>query len=205
MLRLTKAGATALALLGSVATAGAADIITYEPTPSATPVYSPTRAANWTGPYAGLIGGYGWGGSTVTNRGILGGGYAGYNFQVNESMVLGVEGDVTATGKTGTSAGTTVTNPWNATLRGRVGYAVGRSMLYGTVGVATGRVNASGTISGGSTRVGWTAGIGAETMLMENLTGRVELRHTNLGTAALTGGSISYSSTDLMVGLGMRF
>ncbi|MHA1548225.1 MAG: outer membrane protein [Alphaproteobacteria bacterium] len=199
MLRITMAGASALVLLASVGTAAAADIVTYEPTP--TPVYSPAAAANWTGPYMGIMGGYGWGGTTVANQGILGGVYAGYNFQVSPSVVAGIEGDVSATGKTGTTT-STVTNPWNATLRGRVGYTMGRTMLYGTAGVAAGNVTSTGGITGTATQVGWTAGVGAETILTENLLGRVEVRHTNLGTTA---GPISYSSTDVMAGLGLRF
>ncbi|MHA1158228.1 MAG: outer membrane protein, partial [Alphaproteobacteria bacterium] len=168
------AGASALVLLASVGTAAAADIVTYEPTP--TPVYSPAAAANWTGPYMGIMGGYGWGGTTVANQGILGGVYAGYNFQVSPSVVAGIEGDVSATGKTGTSGSQTVSNPWNATVRGRVGYTMGRSMLYGTAGVAAGGITAAGVISGSATQVGWTVGVGAETILTENLLGRLEVR-----------------------------
>jgi outer membrane immunogenic protein len=85
---------------------------------------------------------------------FMGGGQAGYNWQVNK-WVFGVEGDVDATrlrasltrnagdftgappGFFGTVAATSIfSSDWMASLRGRVGITSGRALFYGTAGVA---------------------------------------------------------------------
>ncbi len=51
--------------------ASAADLSQpYNPPPPA--AYSPVPAANWTGPYAGLTGGYAWGGGTAHQQRLAG-------------------------------------------------------------------------------------------------------------------------------------
>ncbi len=206
MLRTRVLGASAAAVLAGSGAAMAADFPVYDAGPPAPgPLYSSAPALSWTGPYVGVTGGYGRQGGTVAGNGWIGGAYAGANFQTSTNLVVGVEGDVTGTGKTGTSGGSTVSNPWNTTIRGRVGYAVNSLMVYGTTGLAVGRVKATGTTSGASTRVGWTAGAGVEAALTEKVTGRLEYRYTTLGTATLTGGSVSYKSNDVMAGIGFKF
>ena len=100
---------------------------------------------NWSGGYLGVQGGYGWGDSdhllggtneTAHNNadGGVFGGYAGYNYQFSNNMVLGVEGDIAWSGQNGgpdiivSPAG--VPNPpnavstdveWTGALRGRLG------------------------------------------------------------------------------------
>src|SRR5581483_9206177 len=60
---------------------------------------------------------------------------------------------------------------WLGTARGRLGYAVDKSLFYGTGGLAVGRVKntfqfdvtgADNYIADAETRVGWTAGAGWE-------------------------------------------
>ncbi|MEJ0097933.1 MAG: outer membrane protein [Bauldia sp.] len=173
----------------------------YAPPPAQ--AYNAAPAWSWTGPYAGLTGGYGWG--TVSNSGWIGGAYAGYNLQTNQNLVIGFEGDATFTGKSGSNGTGTVKNPWDATFRGRVGYTWGNTLLYGTAGVAAGEVKGSGGYTGSVTKVGWTAGVGLEHAFTDTVTGRVEYRHTDLGTANLAPSSVSYSSNDVLVGIGVKF
>jgi outer membrane immunogenic protein len=198
-------GASLLATVAGVGVAAAADIPGYVPPPAET--YNPAPAWSWTGPYVGLQGGYGWGGSTIGNSGWLGGAYMGYNFQTATNWVVGIEGDASATGKSGTAATITVSNPWNATVRGRVGYAFDRFMVYGTGGVAFGGVNSNqSSNSESATKAGWTVGAGVEALLTQNITGRLEFRHTNLGTATFpTNNPVAYNSNDIMVGVGFKF
>jgi outer membrane immunogenic protein len=219
MLRIRTLGAMGAGLIALVAGNGiavAADIYQMPPTSETAAYYAPASAFTWSGPYAGLQGGYGWGssttqlpaaGNTVSPNGWQGGAFAGYNFQPSGALVLGIEGDINASGKKGTSAGTTVSNTWNGSIRGRVGVAVDRFLVYGTGGVAFGNVKASsvaGTES--ATKVGWTAGLGAQAAVMENVFARAEFRHTNLGTAALPiHGATSYVSNDVTVGVGFGF
>ena len=94
MLSIRTIGVSALALVGSAGIALAADLPNYQP-PPASQVYNPAPAYNWTGPYLGLTGGYGWG----TTDGFKGGAYAGYNFQVNPNWVVGLEGDILGSGQ----------------------------------------------------------------------------------------------------------
>lgn len=207
MLRIRTLGASAAVLIAGATAAAAADVPPYGPPPAAPSYYSPAPAFTWSGPYVGLTGGYGWATtvpSTAPNNGWIGGAFAGANFQADSNLVVGIEGDFTATGKTGTGGGATVTNPWDATLRGRIGFAMDRIMIYGTGGVAVGKVTATGGITGSATRVGWTAGAGVEAALSQHVTGRLEYRHTNLGTAALSS-PVIYKSNDVMAGIGYKF
>lgn len=199
---LASVGASSLAVVFGAGLAAAADLPNYEPPPAA--AYSPAPAWSWTGPYAGLVGGYAWGGSsTVATNGWVGGGFVGYNLQTNTNLVVGLEGDLMASGKTGTVGGVTVSNPWNGTFRGRVGFAWDRFMLYGTGGVAVGGLNATTTPAQSATKVGWTAGVGLEAALTDNVTGRVEYRHTDLG--AFPTGATNYTSNDVLVGVAFKF
>jgi len=212
MSRIRTLGASAAVLLASAGVAAAADIPPYGPPPASAPsYYSPTPAFSWSGPYIGLTGGFGWAGttpSTAPNNGWIGGAFAGANFQTNTNLVVGVEGDFTATGKTGTSGGLTVSNPWDASLRGRLGFAMGQVMVYGTGGLAVGRVKAvsPGPVTESATRAGWTAGAGVEAALAQNILGRIEFRHTSLGTKAFpTAGPVTYTSNDVTAGIGVKF
>ncbi len=217
MLRVRTLGASLIALVGSAGLAGAADLNnTYEPPAAPAPVYSPTPSWSWTGPYAGLQGGYAWSSATITStpaatmNGWQGGVYGGYNFQMPNNIVVGVEGDVGATSKSGTSGGVTVKNPWDATLRGRVGYAFDRFMVYGTGGLAVGGVSAaSAGTTETQTRVGWVIGGGVEASLTDNVTARVEFRHIDLGSgtySTLTGSpKVATTSNDVLFGVGLKF
>lgn len=86
--------------LSGISAANAADAIQYqEPAPTiAAPSFS------WTGGYAGAHVGYGWGKSDfgyplndgdLKPNGFLGGVYAGYNFALENNVVLGVDADAT--------------------------------------------------------------------------------------------------------------
>jgi outer membrane immunogenic protein len=85
--------------------------------------------------------------------GVLGGAYAGYNWQVGQT-VLGIEGDVSYLGGRGSSTqalfytfpgvptldGSTIqltaNDRWLASIRGRLGYAFDQVMIYATGGAA---------------------------------------------------------------------
>ena len=189
MLSIRTVGVGALALLGSAGIAGAADLPNYQ-APPASQVYNPAPAYNWTGPYLGLTGGYGWG----TTSGWKGGGYAGYNFQVNPNWVVGLEGDIMASGQ--------ASNSWDSSVRGRLGYAYDRYLFYGTGGVAFGDIKNNGA---STTRTGWTLGAGIEAALTTNITGRLEYRYTDLGSATVGGSKVSQNSSDFLVGVGFKF
>ena len=77
--------------------------------------------------------------------------------------------------------------PWIGTLRGRVGYAFDRFLLYVTAGgaatqlISTVNVGAIGTASTTYTHGAWTAGGGIEAAVTENFSARVEYLYLDTG------------------------
>jgi outer membrane immunogenic protein len=143
-----------------------------------------------------------------TPQGVIGGAHAGYNLQYNQWAVLGLEGSVD-----GTSLSHTLVVPLNdfvgdtpgsitatsranvqGSLRGRIGIAFDRALIYGTGGVAvtgfnTTIVDTTGFFTGvpgtnatfSNTRAGWTAGGGIEYAVTDNWWVRAEYRYSNFG------------------------
>jgi outer membrane immunogenic protein len=171
----------------------------------APPPPPPPLAHNWGGFYAGINGGGAWGKSrhdeiaapTATTGdfnfpGGLFGGTGGFNWQISP-WVLGIEGDVDWVG-----LGGTVTCPNSTfqcstrsryldTLRGRVGFAWDRFLVYGTGGAAFGDIRQSfnpsfnGVNGSSADQSGWAAGGGVEFALWwPQWTGKVEYLHVGL-------------------------
>ena len=160
---------------------------------------------SWTGFYAGVNGGYGWGRSSWSDpavgaasgrfdtHGALLGGQLGYNWQLG-SVVFGVETDADWTNLTGSGIGGVcladgggqcqTKQSWFGTTRGRLGYAFGRWLPYITGGAAYGDIKAPQS-NGTSTTVnfGWSAGGGLEYSIDRNWSAKVEYLHVDLGTA----------------------
>ena len=141
MKRILLSSVAVLAL--GISAASAADIQrrVYAPVAKA-PVYV-EPIYNWSGLYIGINGGYGWGNTDVNGpfaagsghdiNGGLVGGTLGYNWQFNQ-LVFGIEGDldwmnIKGTGLCGGGVTTCTTDGrWLGTVRGRLGYAMGRFM-----------------------------------------------------------------------------
>jgi outer membrane immunogenic protein len=160
------------------------------------------------------------GDASASPNGVLGGLQAGYNWQ-GGSWVYGLEGDIQATGQrdegvfastaflgaiiNGVVATSTVTNtttyklPWFGTVRGRIGYAVDRWLLYATGGLAFGETRADSTIttafSAGvgtpppaqlfsirEVRAGWVVGAGVEAAFATNWSVKAEYLHMDFGS-----------------------
>ena len=174
MKRVFLSGVALAALMGS---ASAADLPRRPPI--AAPIAVPL-AYNWTGFYAGINGGGGWGTSSMDPidlkpQGGVFGGQAGYNWQSGQ-FVWGAETDIQWSGieASGTCRGglsCEVKNEWFGTVRGRLGYAGwDRWLVYGTGGFAYGDVTADVTNFRGvnNTGTGWTAGGGIEYAIPSN-------------------------------------
>jgi outer membrane immunogenic protein len=180
-------GAVAVIAAGWTAPAGAADL----PYGSRAPytVNQPLNGYSWAGPYIGGNLGYAWG--TVENSltkpsGFVGGAQAGYNWQIG-SWVLGLEGDIQATGADDTFAPWKFSNPWFGTVRGRVGYAFSNIMFYGTGGLAFGELRGETFgLSESHTTAGWTAGVGAEFGFAPNWSAKVEYLYVDLSNSQFT-------------------
>jgi outer membrane immunogenic protein len=164
--------------------------------------FSPSSAYNWSGFYAGVSGGYGWGavrqtppggGTTETNAsGWLAGLNAGYNFDFG-GFVIGGEADINWTnfGYENAVGGNNVRANLDGfgTARLRAGAPFGPVMPYFTGGLAVARGTVSSTTpagvttSQGNTHFGWTLGGGLEAAATENITLRAEFLHVNVGNA----------------------
>ena len=186
------------------------------------PVYKAAPAAmvaayNWTGFYLGGQAGYQWsaedhtvastGTTTVgpfpfDSKGAVYGGHAGFNWQTGQ-WVFGIEGDYegssvdgfTAVAPFGLASTFAFDQKWQASLRGRLGWAFwDRGMVYATGGVAWAKFNNTGIFdvlgvgpgpqaeTWSDTVHGWTIGAGVEWALLpnwNNWTGRVEYRYTD--------------------------
>lgn len=165
---------------------------------------------NWSGLYVGVNGGYGWNadtnGNLVDPSGGFGGGQIGYNFQ-RGNIVFGVEADfegadiqdsaTTASGKTANS-----NMDWFGTVRGRLGYAFDRALIYATGGLAYGDVTTSGTVfrypaSVSETQTGYVLGAGIEYKITPNLSVKGEYQFIDLDASAANGaGPLAISNSN---------
>ena len=219
-------GLLALAVAG---TASAADlprrmVVQQAAAPIAVPV-----AYNWTGFYAGINGGWGFGNSAWVDRigstgdfdvsGGVVGGTLGYNWQTGPT-VLGVETDLAWTdinGRTRVTCplGCTTSNNWLGTTRVRLGYAVDRWMPFVSGGAAYGDIKATtpGFAGTSDTTIGWTVGGGVEFALAGNWTAKGEYLYVDLGdvncSPAQCGGAgnskVDFTSHIVRAGLNYRF
>jgi opacity protein-like surface antigen len=147
--------------------------------------------------------------TSLTSTGFTGGAEVGCNWQANNWLVLGVEGDWEFAGLSGSNSGAvlvgTTINPftesfgsrWLSTIRGRVGVANGPWLFFATGGFAfanasfsdlisfpsTGTFNAA---SSSGTMSGWTVGGGVEWFFMPRWSLKAEYLHVDLGTKTFT-------------------
>lgn len=168
---------------------------------------APIPVFSWTGFYLGANIGGAWSNSTLTdnvtgasfstnNSGFIGGGQFGYNWQVNNNWVLGIEGDIDGTSihKTSnavpTAFGTlqgSLNTDWIATLAGRVGYTFDHWMIYGKGGGAwvqnsatLNNLTTGASASVSNTNSGWMAGVGAEWAFAGPWSAKIEYNHIGL-------------------------
>ena len=185
-------------------------------------------AFNWTGFYLGLNGGFAFGAGDGDGGGIFGG-TIGYNYQAPGSwIVFGIEGDAGWTNYgnsiTATSGALTVTASAEAqavaTLRGRIGAAFDRSLVYVTGGGAWLRneVSVSATAGGftvgasdSQNHFGYAVGAGIEHAFAPNWSAKLEYIYLGLGSetyfSSIGGGIASgeLNAHTIKAGINYRF
>jgi outer membrane immunogenic protein len=199
--------AVAISAIVGISAASAADMaVKARPLPVPVPVYS------WTGCYLGVEGGGNWGRTSTTAvsgttsvglpltadydlSGAIAGGTAGCNYQTGQ-FVFGIEGDVSWTDKRGTTfdippfnttTTTSLRERWFDTIRGRVGWAWDKVLIYGTAGGAFAGTRTDVCdirpvcVSDSQTRSGWTAGAGVEFAAWQNWSVKLEYLHADFG------------------------
>ncbi|THV15246.1 outer membrane protein [Rhizobium rhizophilum] len=199
-------------LLGSAAalaistSAFAADAI-YE-APAEPPIAVETVPQfSWAGGYAGILTGYGWGDGEVAGfdesfDGARFGGFAGYNWDLGNQLVVGVEGDLNYDWNEETIAGADYETGLNWSARARVGYAMDRALLFAAGGY-TG-TNVEGPL-GDDTLHGWTIGGGVDYALTDRMFTRVEYRYNDFGNGNVGGTDVDFSQHTVNVGLAVKF
>jgi len=195
------------------------------------------------------------GSDSLTPKGVIGGGQVGYNWQTSPNWVFGLEADLQGSDEKASRAFSNAfsfTTPpglpvsgiatmdyaakitWFGTVRGRVGYAWDRVMLFATGGLAYGGVNlagtntVSGTVAGspflsvtgiGHSQVnaGWTVGAGVEGALGRGWSWKAEYLYLDLGSMddpddillaiSTTGGRVTTHTnyTDNIVRVGLNY
>jgi outer membrane immunogenic protein len=202
--------------------------------PVKAPAYAPVAMYNWTGFYVGGQAGGGWssgqttvvqGGTNfpsgyVLNRtnghGFLGGGYAGFNYQINQ-IVIGIDGDYSWADLTGSSTDisplnggpTNVTTKlkWIATVTGRLGYAVNNWLFFGKGGWAwagSDGNSSSFSVAGVNTsnatnsenKDGWTLGTGVEWGFLPHWSAKLEYDYVKFNTS-----NFNTTSTNVATGV----
>ena len=122
-----------------VALAGSAFAADLPSVKEPAPIVIPTPVFTWTGFYVGADIGSGWGNKNIqvpasplnpqtsvnpSFTGIVGGGFVGYNYQINQ-FVIGIQGDIQGAGLQGngynvlTDSNTAVTQNWLGAINGR--------------------------------------------------------------------------------------
>jgi outer membrane immunogenic protein len=219
-------GSISLVSLALAGQAMAADLPTKAPAYQAVPLLY-----NWTGFYAGIYGGGGWGkhdrsnitgfNNSYNSSGGLIGATAGYNWQFNNPLVVGLEGDIAWANIKGDDGGVGGTADeskyrWLGSVRGRAGYAFNNWLFFGTGGWAFANIQHSNngfpTDTFNNNRSGWTLGGGVEYAFQQNWTARIDYRYYDLGTytrSAPTNGIAPYSVGNKLqtvtVGLSYKF
>lgn len=201
--------------------ASAADLIINEQ--SAPPV-SYDDVYDWTGPYVGVNAGIAFGLPTAdptdecdwywcdsltfdpsadpTDHNFFPfvGVQVGFNYQLDNNLVVGIEADVQSGDLSGNNDETPALKEalvfpstfapdidlWG-TLRGRVGVTMDRTLIYATGGLAWGHTNFDNAwwlpddFDTEDTRFGYAVGVGVEQSFADNISGKLEYLFVNLG------------------------
>ncbi len=155
----------------------------------------------WTGFYVGFNGGYG----ATANDGYLspsggfGGGQIGYNWQGlfgYSPWVIGIEADIQGAGiSDSTGYGPAYMQNslnWFGTVRGRLGYAIGPTLIYATGGFAYGEVELKGNLPAfaydvSETQTGYVVGGGVEYKFNPAWSVKGEYQYINLDASNWNG------------------
>lgn len=205
-----------LAILAAFAAspAVAADLVEAPPAP----VIEEVAPFDWTGGYLGIHKGLTWMNGDVRFQGdkasddfngFMIGKFVGYNYSF-DNVVVGIEGDISynwndnryhAFGTRG-DIGTT----WEGSLRGRLGYAMDRTLIYATGGWAAAAAEVD-TPNGDGDRTfsGWTLGAGVDWAVTDNVFVRGEYRFTDYGSKNIKGLKVDFDQHRAIFGVAYKF
>jgi outer membrane immunogenic protein len=205
------------ALLAGTATASAAaDLV--EPVPAAPEaVIEQTQVYSWDGAYLGIFGGANWLRSELENGAIdrqgtstggLLGGFAGWNRQLDNNIVFGLEGDLKYDWNNKTYNGFETGTDWGGSARVRLGYAFDDALIYATGGwtAANAFVDPPGNNNSKEKMInGWTVGAGVDYKFTDNVFARAEYRFNDYGTEKFGPTKVDFQQHNAILGVGFKF
>ena len=166
--------------------------------------------SNFQGAYVGVHVGGGWGkAGAASTSGMVGGGHIGANAQFG-NIVAGAEADISASSLGHRGFTDKFNQGTTGSLRGRLGYAFDRVLVYGTAGGAmtsTEWKNPVGKTS--KSQTGFVYGAGAEVKMTPNVSLRGELLHYDFSremyVSTLGPVQVKPSTNVLRAGVGYQF
>lgn len=183
-------------------------------------------AFNWTGPEFGMTAGLdrlNAGGSQFISgderfSGGRVGAFAGYQYQLDNQFVFGIEGDVSYTSNERDDFYNSVTffqqkirTDWSGSVRARVGYAFDKTQVFATGGWAATRAvfkedSLAGWVEERENFSGFTVGAGVDYAFSDNVFARAEYRYNKFGEKTVSSGNtVDLDQHVLNIGLGVKF
>lgn len=203
-------------LAGTATTVWAADAVEQVPVaPEA--VVEQTQVYGWDGAYLGIFGGANWLRTDLddgtldrkgTSTGGVLGGFAGWNRQMDNNIVFGLEGDLKYDWNGKKYSGIDTGTDWGGSARVRLGYAFDNALVYGAGGwtAANGYVDPPGPNNSKEKFMnGWTLGAGVDYKFTESMFARAEYRFNDYGSAKFNGVKTDFQQHNVLVGVGFKF
>lgn len=203
-------------LAGTATTTMAADLV--EPIPAAPEaVVEETQVYSWDGAYLGIFGGADWLRSSLDDGGALDrsgtqtggllGGFAGWNRQLDNNIVFGLEGDLKYDWNGKKYSGVDTGTDWGGSARVRVGYAFDNALIYGAGGwtAANAFVDPPGTSKSEKLVNGWTLGAGVDYKFTDSVFARAEYRFNDFGNQNFSGTKVDFQQHQAILGVGFKF
>lgn len=203
-------------LAGTATTTMAADLV--EPVPAAPEaVMEETQVYSWDGAYLGIFGGANWLRSdlddgTLNRHGTTTGGtigkFVGWNKQLDNNIVFGLEGDLKYEWNEKKYSGIETGTDWGGSARVRVGYAFDDALIYAAGGwtAANAFVDPVGPDNRKEKMInGWTLGAGVDYKFTDNIFARAEYRFNDYGKQNFSGVKADFQQHNAIIGIGYKF
>ena len=203
-------------LAGTAGTTMAADLVEQVPSaPEA--VIEQTQVYSWDGAYLGIYGGANWlrgrldngvTDRTHTTTGGMIGGFAGWNRQLDNNIVFGLEGDLKYDWNSHKYGGIDAGTDWGGSARVRRGYAVDDALIYAAGGwtAANGYVDPPGNNNSREKMLnGWTVGAGVDYKFTDSIFARAEYRFNDFGREKISGTKVDFQQHNAILGIGFKF
>jgi len=134
--------------------------------------------------------------------------FAGWNKQLDNNIVLGIEGDFKYDWNNKKFNGTDVGTDWGGSARARVGYAFDNALIYGAGGwtAANGYVDPAGPNNDKEKVLnGYTVGAGVDYKFTDSMFARAEYRFNDFGNEKIGGNKVDLQQHSVLLGVGFKF